>query len=124
MPLTDIEVKKIKYAREDGKPQRHYDANGMYLEILATGAKYWRMKYKRPNGKESRLAFGVYPTVSLKEARTKRDEALELIRQGTDPSAQKKEEKLLSVLTQANTFEALAREWMEKQPPKASKVLA
>ena len=119
MPLTDIEVKKIKYPREDGKPQRHYDANGMYLEILATGAKYWRMKYKRPNGKESRLAFGVYPTVSLKEARTKRDEALELIRQGTDPSAQKKEEKLLSVLTQANTFEALAREWMEKQPPKA-----
>jgi integrase len=109
MPLTDIEVKKIKYTREDGKPQRHYDANGMYLEILATGAKYWRMKYKRPNGKESRLAFGVYPTVSLKEARTKRDEALELIRQGTDPSAQKKEEKLLSVLTIAPDVLAVCR---------------
>ena len=119
MPLTDIEVKKLKYIREDGKPQRHYDANGMYLEILTTGAKYWRMKYKRPNGKESRLAFGVYPSVSLKEARTKRDEALELIKQGIDPSAQKKEDKLLNTLSQANTFEAIALEWMEKQPTKA-----
>ena len=116
MPLTDTFLKTIKYNRDDNKPQREYDAEGLYLEITPKGVKKWQMKYKRPiTGKENRLSFGIYPEVSLKEAREKRDNARKLLKDGTDPSEAKKEEKRLSVLQAANTFEAIANEWLNKQ---------
>ena len=69
MPLTDTFLKTIKYNRDDNKPQREYDTDGLYLEITPKGVKKWQMKYKRPiTGKENRLSFGIYPEVSLKEA--------------------------------------------------------
>ena len=67
MPLTDVEIKKTKYSREDGKPERLADAGGMYLELSASGGKWWRLKY-RFGGKEKRLSLGTYPEVSLKAA--------------------------------------------------------
>ena len=116
MPLTDTFLKTIKYNRDDNKPQREYDTDGLYLEITPKGVKKWLMKYKRPfTGKENRLSFGIYPEITLKEARQKRDEARKLLKDGTDPSEAKKEEKRLSVLQAANTFEAIANEWLNKQ---------
>ena len=116
MPLTDTFLKTIKYSRDDNKPQREYDTEGLYLEITPKGVKKWQMKYKRPmTGKENRLSFGVYPDVSLKEARKKRDEARKLLKDGKDPSEAKKEDKRLAILEAANTFEAMAKEWLSNQ---------
>ena len=116
MPLTDTFLKTLKYSRDDNKPQREYDTDGLYLEITPKGVKKWLMKYKRPfTGKENRLSFGIYPEITLKEARLKRDQARKLLKDGTDPSEAKKEEKRLSVLQAANTFEAIANEWLNKQ---------
>jgi hypothetical protein len=68
------------------------DGGGLYLEVSAKGSKYWRMKYRRPSDKkEDRLAFGVWPTVTLAQARAKRDEAKKLLVQGIDPKAEQKE---------------------------------
>ena len=65
------------------------DGGGLYLEVSAKGFKYWRLKYLRPSDKkEDRLAFGVWPTVTLAQARAKRDEAKKLLVQGIDPKAE------------------------------------
>lgn len=74
---------------------------------MPVGSKLWRMKFKQTSGKESRLAFGSYPEVSLLEARNKRTEARALMAKGIDPAQAKRVEKA----TAANTFETIAREW-------------
>ena len=71
MPLTDA---KVRAAKPKSKTYRLSDERGMYLEVTPKGGKYWRFKY-RVLGREKRLAIGVYPTVSLSEARKSRDEA-------------------------------------------------
>lgn len=111
MPLTDIVCKN---AKPEAKARKLADAGGLYLEVMPNGSKYWRMKY-RVAGKEKRLAFGVYPEVSLAEARQKRDEARKLHSAGIDPSEAKKEAKRLAVLKHENTFEIIAREWYEQR---------
>ena len=90
MPLTDIKIKNIK---PESKTKKYFDGNGMYLEVTPKGGKYWRLKY-RYAGKEKRLALGIYPDVSLKDAREKRDEARKLLDKDLDPSADKKAKKL------------------------------
>jgi len=92
------------------------DGGGLYLEVTPAGGKYWRMKY-RFGGKEKRLAFGVYPTVSLKDARLKRDESKKLLSDGIDPGQQKKLDKLQRSINAENSFESVAREWHEQQKP-------
>lgn len=82
----------------------------MYLEVTQAGGKYWRMKY-RHGGKEKRLALGVYPDVSLAQAREKRDQAREALAKGDDPGQIKREAKLSKALNDATTFEAVARQW-------------
>lgn len=114
MALTDI---KCKNTKSTDKPQKLGDSGGLYLHVMPSGAKYWRMKY-RIHGKEKLLALGVYPETTLSEARDKRDAARKLVAQGTDPSAQKKEEKHLAALNAENTFEPLAREWHSKNKAK------
>ena len=109
MKLTEIACKGFKPSE---KPRRMADGQGLYLEIMPNGSKYWRMKY-RHLGKEKRLAFGVYPEVSLKEARIKRDEARKLIKEHKDPSYIKKQDRNQSLQDAQNTFEAIAREWYE-----------
>ncbi len=71
MALTDV---KVKTAKPKEKPYKLADSGGMYLLINANGSKYWRMKY-RFAGKEKMLSIGVYPDVSLADAREKRNEA-------------------------------------------------
>ncbi|AXE34717.1 tyrosine-type recombinase/integrase [Chromobacterium phragmitis] len=113
MPLTDAAIKSAK-PREDGKHLKLTDGQGLSLWVMPTGAKYWRLKY-RINGKEKLLALGVYPEVSLKEARLKRDDARKQITNGEDPAAMRKMDKVIKLAAAANTFEAIALEWHERE---------
>jgi integrase len=103
-------------AARNAKPKnrlyRLFDERGLYLEVMPSGSKYWRLKY-RFNGKEKRLALGVFPEISLAEAREKRDEARKLVAAGNDPAFTKKEEKRQRMLRSINTFEAVARAWQK-----------
>lgn len=99
-------------AKPDDKPYKLSDEKGLFLLIHPNGSKYWRMKY-RAAGKEKLLSIGVYPEVSLAEARDKRDAARKQLKDGGDPSAAKQEEKRTRKIAAANSFEAIAREWLE-----------
>lgn len=110
MPLTDTACKN---AKPTAKPRKVADGGGLYLEIMPSGSKYWRMKY-RFAGKEKRLAFGVYPDVSLANAREQRSQARKVLAVGNDPSEVKKESKRLIAIKQENNLEAIAREWHEQ----------
>ena len=89
MPLTDT---AIKNAKPGDKSRRMADGKGLYLEIAPSGGKWWRLKY-RFEGKEKRLSLGVYPAVSLKEARERRDAARKLLANEIDPSENRKARK-------------------------------
>jgi hypothetical protein len=108
MPLTDV---KIRTTKPNGKAFKLFDSGGLYLELGPAGGKYWRWKY-RFAGKEKRLAFGVYPDVSLKAAREKRDNARQQLAAGIDPGEARKAEK--QAQAGAEAFEAVAREWQAK----------
>jgi integrase len=107
-----LTIKEIDNAKPKAKPYKLADGQGLYLEVMPTGAKYWRLKY-RIAGKEKRLAFGVYPEVRPQEARDKAKDARDLIRAGTDPSQERKANKRAAQLAGANTFEVIAHEWLE-----------
>jgi integrase len=101
-------------AKPRGKTYRLFAGGGLYLEVTPTGAKYWRMKYRHA-GKEKRLALGVYPEVSLSEARDRRDEARTQLRNEIDPGIARKASTLAARDAAANSFEAITREWLQKQ---------
>ncbi|MGP3002639.1 tyrosine-type recombinase/integrase [Serratia bockelmannii] len=111
MPLTDI---KVKTAKPMDKAYKLTDGGGMYLLVKPNGSKYWRLKY-RFVGKEKMLSIGVYPDVSLADARQKRDEARKVLAAGGDPGEVKKADKLAQKLSTENTFEAIAREWHKQK---------
>jgi integrase len=110
MPLTDTAVRKAKPSL---KPVRLFDGGGLYLEVAPSGGKWWRLKYRIAE-KEKRLSLGVYPDVSLKDARAKRDDARRLLANGIDPSEHRQASKTALVEHAANSFEAIAREWYAK----------
>ncbi|HAE7853837.1 TPA_asm: DUF4102 domain-containing protein [Salmonella enterica subsp. enterica serovar Choleraesuis] len=105
MALTDV---KIRNAKPTDKPVKLTDSSGMHLLIHPNGSKYWRLQY-RFAGKQKLLALGVYPAVSLADARHRRDDARRLIAAGIDPSEKKKSDKVEQSGTLA--FEAVARDW-------------
>jgi hypothetical protein len=109
MPLTDTAVRNAK-RRE--RPQKLSDGGGLHLLVNPDGARYWRMAY-RYQGRQKTLALGVYPIVSLAEARTARDAAKKLLACDVDPSQARKKQKCAASLR--NTFEIVAREWCENQ---------
>ena len=111
MALTDTFIKNAK-PNGTGAGVKHTDGGGMYLLVKSAG-KYWRMGY-RFAGKQKTLALGVYPAVSLAKARQRREAARELLAEGIDPSAAKSQEKQARAAAAVNTFEAVAREWLEK----------
>ncbi len=113
MPLTDPD---LRTAKPGVKARRLSDEKGLYIEVAPSGGKCWRLKY-RFGGKEKRLALGVYPAVTLKEARKKRDEARSLLAQGVDPGEHRKAVKAARVESAGNSFEVLAREWLAKYGP-------
>jgi integrase len=110
MPLTDT---AIRNAKPGEKTIKLFDERGLYLEVSRSGGKWWRLKY-RFDGKEKRLSLGVYPDVSLKDARERRDAARKLLADGTDPSENRKAQKSARADRAANSFEVVAREWFAK----------
>ncbi|MCC7037807.1 MAG: integrase arm-type DNA-binding domain-containing protein [Alphaproteobacteria bacterium] len=114
MTLTNTECKNAKPSE---RKYRLYDTAGLYLEIMPNGSKYWRLKYRYLN-KEKVLALGIYPVISLAEAREGRDRARKLLAAGSDPSQVKQEKRQQAIVKAANTFEVVAREWHENQKGK------
>ena len=114
MALTDTFTKTVKHS---GKPagDKHSDGGGMYLHVKAAG-KYWRMAY-RIHDKQRTLYIGVYPAVSLAQAREARKRAKELLAQDIDPSTAKREEKHAAKLAASNTYESVAREFHQLKAP-------
>lgn len=113
MALSD---KAVTNAKAGAKNYRLFDGDGLYLEVSTSAAKYWRLKY-RFDGKEKCLALGVYSHVSLKMARDRCREARRLLATGIDPSEHKKIARAARVDTAANTFEAVALEWLLQKKP-------
>lgn len=110
-PLTDKRIRAAKTGK------KLFDGGGLYIEIMQSGARIWRLKYSI-DGKDRRITIGHYPEVSLKEARAKRAEIRRLIRDGVDPVAMRKEERERNAVIEAaskNTFRAVALEWLETQ---------
>jgi len=110
MALTDTFVKSAKTTSQTG--EKHSDGGGLYLLVKASG-KYWRMNY-RFGGKQKTLALGVYPSVSLKAARDKREKAKEQLAAGDDPSIEKRKNLAAKIEASQNTFEVVARAWLKK----------
>ena len=114
MPITHVAIVNAK-PRE--KPYRLFDGRGLYLEVSPSGGRWWRFKY-RFNGKEKRLSLGVYPDVSLKEAREHLGEVRRKLKDGIDPSEERKSKAATSEAPPAgDTFETVAREWFAKHSP-------
>jgi len=120
MALTDTFIRQIKHS---GAPagDKHTDGQGLLLLVKAAG-KYWRFNYRYAD-KQKTLALGVYPEVSLAKARKRREEARELLADGKDPGQAKREEKIAKIAAANDTFEKVARSWLEKLPHHAQKVL-
>jgi Arm DNA-binding domain len=111
MPLTDSIARN---AKPTAKGVRIFDRDGLYLEISPRGGKWWRLKY-RYAGKEKRVSLGVYPEVNLKKARARTIDARQLLAAGVDPSENRRAAKAAQVQGAANSFEVVAREWIDQQ---------
>lgn len=110
MPLT---ARQVDTAKPKEKPYKLADGGGLFLLVNPNGSRWWRLKY-RIDGKEKLLSLGVYPDVSLADARARRDTERKQIARGVDPSQARQQEKLAKLAVEAataNTFEAVAREW-------------
>lgn len=119
MPLNDT---TLRNTRPKDKPQKLSDGGGLYLHIMPSGGKHWRMAY-RFGGKQKVLAFGPYPLLSLREAREKREEAKKKLLEGIDPMEEKKEIKAAAEAVakeEQETFEFVAREWFATYSPRLS----
>lgn len=114
MKLTDKTCKGEPSNPNSKNPKKLADGHGLFLFIMPNGARYWRLLY-RFNGKQKTYALGVYPEVSLKDAREKRRLARKLLEKGIDPSIERKKKKTLAQENMANTFEVVAREWYDNR---------
>jgi hypothetical protein len=111
MALTDVQARTAKPGE---KPYKLSDGGWLFLLVKPSGSKLWRMAY-RVAGKEKLLSLGAYPQLSLKDARTKRDEAKALPVAGIDPGEQEKQDKIATAATQTNTLSQIAVELLEKK---------
>lgn len=94
------------------KPGKLFDGGGLFLDVRPSGSRYWRLKY-RFGGRENLLALGVYPEVSLAEARKGRDGARTLLRQGVDPNAERKATRDAQRRNEDAEFKIVASAWLE-----------
>jgi hypothetical protein len=118
--LTELQVRAAKPAE---KLQKLADEKGLYLAVLPSGVKSWRLKYFFA-GKEKLLTLGQWPEVSLKEARRRRDEARALVSAGVDPAAKRQEQKRQAELASELAFETVAREWKSRHLSRRSPAYA
>jgi integrase len=115
-PLTPSAVTN---AKAQPKPYRLSDGRGLFLLVQSSGAKWWRLKYRRPDtGKENILSLGTFPDVSLRMARERREASRKQVADGIDPGAVRHEQKIAKIQAEvaaADTFEAVAHDWMARQ---------
>ena len=104
----------VKRARPRDKPYKLSDRDGLYLLIKPSGTRYWRMNY-RFHGKQRTVSFGRWPDVLLADARQRLVQARQLLAQGIDPVDQAKLDRIADSVASANTFEAVAKEWLSKR---------
>lgn len=111
--MTDVQVRNAKPA---SKPRKLYDSKGLYLIVTPSGGRWWRFKYQF-NNREKLISLGTYPELSLRQARDRRDEARRLLAEGRDPSIERQTTKAAALEArrrEADSFEAVAREWFAK----------
>jgi len=108
--LTDAAIRRIK---SEAKPYKVADMHGLYLLVKPSGGRYWRLDYRHED-KRGTLALGVYPDVSLKEAREKRASARRLLDKGINPTSYKKLTRGVASISAGVTFKAVAQEWLQK----------
>ncbi len=113
MSLTDT---KFRNARPGAKPVKLSDEKGLYLLVTPAGGKWWRLDY-RFSSKRKTISMGVYPDVSLKDARQRRDDARKQLANGIDPGENRKAVKAAKSDRAANSFEVIAREWYTRRSP-------
>ena len=113
MAINKLTHPVLRAAKPHEKPYKLGDGGGLYLLVTPNGALWWRLKYQF-EGREKLVSLGVYPRVSLQDARAMRDEAKNAIAKGINPSAKRQAEKFST----ANTFEAVGREWLSLQEKK------
>lgn len=111
MSLTALAASK---ARPRDKPYKLTDSHGLYLLVATQGGRYWRYNY-RFGGKARTIALGVYPQVTLAQARSRRDEAKAVLAQGGDPTARRKEVFAQARFDAASSFRSVAEEWIAKR---------
>ena len=109
MSLSDV---KVRNAKPRTRPYKLADGEGLFLVVMPSGSKYWRLKYFLGD-KEKLLALGVYPQITLGDARERRAQARKVLATGGDPSEHKKEAKRLATVKRENSFEAIALEWLK-----------
>ena len=111
MPLTEMKVKSLK---PRSKPYKVSDYDSLFVLVTPSGSRLWKFKF-RIDGKEKLLSFGKFPEVSLKQARTKRDEARSKLAEGRDPAAEKQMAKRAKKAASGNTFAELSERFLQKQ---------
>ncbi len=113
MPVS-LSDARVRNAKPKQKPYKIADGEGLFLLVTPSGSKYWRLKYFFA-GKEKLLALGVYPEITLADARERRAQARKVLAAGSDPGETRKEAKRVATLKDAHAFEVIAREWFEKR---------
>ncbi|NDV11712.1 tyrosine-type recombinase/integrase [Crenobacter caeni] len=111
MALTALDCKNATL-KPDGRMNILYDEKGLRLLVRPSGTKSWQFKYQS-SGKSQVFTIGTFPELSLKEARSKRDELRRQLAQGIDPQAEKQQQERAARVAAANLFEALTEEWLE-----------
>lgn len=112
--VTPLSDPKCEAAKPREKDYTLFDGQGLFLLVKKSGSKIWRMKFKRPDGREGLATFGNYPALTLKAARERRAEALELLAHGKDPIENARQGKIEAANARANTFSVLAKDWHEE----------
>jgi integrase len=107
--LTTIAIKAAA-------PGKHFDGGGLFLHVKPNGRRYWRLKY-RYGGRENLLAFGVFPEVSLAEARARRQQAHAQLREGQDPAVERDAAKAMARRDTGAAFQKVAAAWLEAKQP-------
>ncbi|EIF29503.1 Integrase [Burkholderia sp. Ch1-1] len=110
-PLTDMACRNAKHNPE-GKGNKLFDGGGLFLELMPSGSKKWRLKF-RFNGRENRMSFGDYPTVPLSDARERREAAKKLLASGVDPAHQRDDARRREAELSEARFSIVADEWID-----------
>lgn len=117
MPLNDMQIRR---AKAEAKAYTLGDGQGLSLLIEPNGSKSWRFRY-RFAGKPKIISLGVYPTITLADARSRRDDARKMVAEGKNPSEVRKEQKIALQIESESAFEKIATEWHQMKSAKWSK---